>query len=242
MGKVVTFAKLSAQVAQGGAHIAAITANDMREMAAAFVHIAPGQHWTATVPDGSDCYLFMLDGAGIIVSGGARYRMLAQSFATIQEGATFTIENDSQAAASLVRVIAPPQRKDATPGFSSGLAVTDRGKAMAINLPAEKKKRIYFVGPYAVKSQRGHAMIVVYEKETVTGLHHHPNAESMFVIIDGALDFIVNGQMTRVERGQAAVFGINDKHGLRVAEGLACASFLEFHIPAAYTTVREQPN
>lgn len=239
MGKVVTFAKLPTQHAQGGAHIAAITANDMHEMAAAFVQIAPAEHWTATVSRGSDCYLFMLDGAVTIASGKQRYRMLAQSFATIQEGVTYTIENVSHAAASLVRVVAPPQPKDATSGFTGGLTVTDRGKAMAINLPAEKKKRIYFVGPYAAKSQRGHAMIVVYEKDTVTGLHYHPNAESMFVILDGALDFIVNGQHVRVGPGQAAVFGLNDKHGLRVAEGLTGASFLEFHIPAAFTTVRE---
>jgi mannose-6-phosphate isomerase-like protein (cupin superfamily) len=240
MGKVVTFAKLSVQHAQGGAHIAAITAGDMHEMAAAFVHIVPGQHWNATVAHGSDCYLFMLEGAATIVAGKERRRMLAQSFATIQEGVTYTIENDSHAAANLVRVIAPPHPNDATSGFTGGLQVTDRGRSMVVNLPAEKKKRIYFVGPYAAKSGRGHAMIVVYESDTVTGLHYHPNAESMFVVIDGALDFVVNGQMTRVVPGQAAVFGINDRHGLRTADGVAGASFLEFHVPAAFTTVHEQ--
>jgi hypothetical protein len=33
-------------------------------------------------------------------------------------------------------------------------------------------------------------------------------------------------------------FGLNDQHGLRVADGESSASFLEFHIPAAYPTVR----
>jgi hypothetical protein len=32
-------------------------------------------------------------------------------------------------------------------------------------------------------------------------------------------------------------FGLNDQHGLRVVDGESSASFLEFHIPAAYPTV-----
>jgi quercetin dioxygenase-like cupin family protein len=81
-------------------------------------------------------------------------------------------------------------------------------------------------------------MIVVYDKDTVTRLHHHPNAESMFVVLDGALRFTVNGAEVVVEPGQAAYFGMDDPHGLRVADGRDGASFLEFHVPAAYTTVR----
>ena len=37
--------------------------------------------------------------------------------------------------------------------------------------------------------------------------------------------------------GQATVFPVGDRHGLRVAEGEG-VSFLEFHVPAGYTTVR----
>jgi mannose-6-phosphate isomerase-like protein (cupin superfamily) len=242
MGRVVTFSKLPTQQAQGGAHIAAVTGGDMQEMAASYIHIAPGEHYTATVPDGSDCYMYMLDGAGTISAGRERRRFPAQSFATLEQRLTFAVENAGSVPANLVKVLAPPKLKHKMPGFAAGVSVAERVSAMVVNLPSEKKKRIYFVGSYGVKSQRGHAMIVVYDKDTVTGLHHHPNAESMFVILDGALDFIVNGQAARVGPGQAAVFGLNDKHGVRVAEGLAGASFLEFHIPAAYTTVREQPN
>ena len=111
---------------------------------------------------------------------------------------------------------------------------------MVVNVPDEKEKRLHFVGPYAVKSQRGHAMIVIYQKDTVAGLHHHPDAESMLVVLDGALDFTINGRGVRVEPGQAAVFGVNDKHGLCVSEGMSGASFLEFHIPGTFTTIREQ--
>ena len=49
--------------------------------------------------------------------------------------------------------------------------------------------------------------------------------------------FTVNGADAVVGRGQATVFPMGDRHGLRVAEGDG-VSFLEFHIPAAYTTVR----
>jgi quercetin dioxygenase-like cupin family protein len=104
-------------------------------------------------------------------------------------------------------------------------------------VPEQKKTRIYFVDPAAVRSERGHAMIVGYEPGTVTGLHHHPDAESLFVVLDGALAFTVDGAQKIVRPGEAAWFGCDDPHGLRVAEGFGTASFLEFHIPAAYTTV-----
>jgi len=80
-------------------------------------------------------------------------------------------------------------------------------------------------------------MIVEYVRDTVTGLHMHPNAESMFVLLSGRTRFTVNGADAVVGRGQATVFPMGDRHGLRVAEGDG-VSFLEFHIPAGYTTVR----
>ncbi len=104
-------------------------------------------------------------------------------------------------------------------------------------VPAELKQRIYFAGRDAARTERGHAMIVVYEKNTVTGLHMHPNAESMFVFLSGRTRFTVNGEDVVVGRGQATYFPAGDRHGLRVAEGDE-VSFLEFHIPASYTTIR----
>ena len=95
----------------------------------------------------------------------------------------------------------------------------------------------YFVGKEAARSERAHAMVVVYEKNTVTGLHMHPNAESMFVFLSGKTRFTVNGQDVVVGRGQATYFPTSDRHGLRVAEGDE-VSFLEFHVPAGYTMVR----
>ena len=238
MGQVVTFSQLPAKQMAGGIASAPVTGGEMREMAAEFIQVAPGRRWTATAPHGSDCYLFMLAGAGAISAGGNRHRFPAQAFATIQEDVEFTVENDGAAPADIVKVIAPPQADGRFAGFTGTISVIERDKAPVLDLPKDHKKRLYFVDDHAAKSQRGHAMIVVYDTQTVTGLHHHPNAESMFVVLDGALKFTVNGEQVVVKPGQAAIFGLNDRHGLRVADGLSGASFLEFHIPSAYTTVR----
>ena len=93
MGKVVTFAKLPRQQAPGGARIAAISGPDMQEMAASFVEIAPREHYTATIPDGSDCYMYMLDGVGTIAVDKQRRPFSAESFATLEQNLTFTVEN-----------------------------------------------------------------------------------------------------------------------------------------------------
>ena len=81
-------------------------------------------------------------------------------------------------------------------------------------------------------------MIVLYVKDTVTSLHMHPNAESMFVFLSGTTRFTVNGSDVVVGRGQATYFPVSDRHGLRVAEGDG-VSFLEFHVPAGFTTVKD---
>ena len=241
MGRAVTFSDLQPSKNVSGVQNAAITQGETREMAAEYIRIPPARQWIATAPPETDCYLFMVDGACAISVADSRLRFPTQAFAVVQEGIEFGVENDSSAPASIIRVIAPPRSNGrGTPGFTGKLAVMQRAAAPIVNLPKEKKKRIYFVDDNAIKSQRGHAMIVVYEKDTVTGLHHHPNAESMFVILEGALQFIVNGETVVLTPGQAVYFGLNDQHGLRVADGVSSASFLEFHIPAAYSTVREQ--
>jgi len=136
--------------------------------------------------------------------------------------------------------VAPPSpNRRGLPGFKGRLSIAERGKTPVVPVPEERKQRIYFVGDHrGARSERGHAMIVIYEKDTVTALHHHPDAESMFVPLDGALQFTVNGEDVLLGPGQAAYFAIGDNHGLRVAEGHNGASFLEFHIPAAFTTVK----
>src|SRR5215468_12181247 len=239
MGRAVTFSDLRPSGNISGVHSAAITQGETQEMAAEYIWIPSGQRWIATAPPETDCYLFMIDDTCAISVAGSRHRFPTQAFAVVEECIEFSVENDSSALASIIKVIAPPHSNGrGTPGFTGKLAVTQRAAAPIVNLPDEKKKRIYFVDDNAIRSQRGHAMIVVYEKDTVTGLHHHPNAESMFVILEGALQFIVNGEPVVLTPGQAVYFSLNDEHGLRVADGASSASFLEFHIPAAYSTVR----
>ena len=238
MGRVVTFAQLTRQKSDG-VGTAAITRDDVREMSASYVRVDAGKRWNDHVPDGSDCYLFVLNGSGAIASEDTRHVLSAQSFATIAEGRAFAVENNGADPLEMVRVLAPPNGGRGLPGFHGKLRVAERRTTPIVDIPEEKKRRIYFVGHGAAHSERGHAMIVVYAKDTVTRLHHHPNAESMFVPLDGALEFTVNGEQVKVAPGQAAYFAMNDTHGLHVAPGHSGASFLEFHIPAAFTTVRE---
>jgi mannose-6-phosphate isomerase-like protein (cupin superfamily) len=238
MGKVVTFADMSYRETTPGVKRAAITGAEMKEMAAEVIRLGPGASLTESVPAGADRYLFTLS-AGVTVSGqGASHTMAEESFATIQEGTRYTVGNPYGAEATLIGVLAPPPGSPAVrAGFAGGLTSAARATAAAHDIPAEKKRRIYFVGREAARSERAHAMIVEYVRDTVTGLHMHPNAESMFVLLSGKTRFTVNGEDVVVGRGQATVFPMGDRHGLRVAEGDG-VSFLEFHIPAAYTTVR----
>jgi quercetin dioxygenase-like cupin family protein len=239
MGRVVTFGELASEPVADGIKRAAITRDETVEMAAEFIGIEPGKRWTSSAPHGSDCYLFMLNGNATISAGADKLPFPAQTFSTIQEGVEFAVANDGSSPAEIVKVLAPPQPNGRPlKGFRETISVAERHKMPVVDLPDQKKKRIYFVGDHAAKSERGHAMIVVYEKTTVTDLHYHPNAESMFVVLDGALQFTVNGARVIVKPGQAAYFGLNDRHGLHTADDCDGASFLEFHIPAAFTTVK----
>lgn len=165
--------------------------------------------------------------------------MPPQTFATVQEGVAFTVRNDGAAPAGLLKVIAPPEPAGrALAGFKGRLRVAERARSAVVPVPDEHKQRIYFVGHGAAESERGHAMIVVYDGLTNTALHHHPNADSLFLLLEGAVQFTVNGEPVVVRPGQIAYFPANDWHALQTAPGHAGASFLEFHIPAAYATVK----
>jgi len=241
MGRAVTFSDLQPNETVCGVYSAPITQGETQEMAAEYIRIPAGKQWIAMAPPESDCYLFVIDGTCTISVADTRHPFPTQAFAVVQERIEFSVENNGGAPASIIKVIAPPVSNGrGTPGFTGKVAVTRRASATMVNLPEEKKKRIYFVDDNAIRSDRGHAMIVIYDKDTITGLHHHPNAESMFIILEGALQFIVNGEPVVLTPGQAVYFGLNDQHGLRVAAGTSSASFLEFHIPAAYSTVRSQ--
>jgi mannose-6-phosphate isomerase-like protein (cupin superfamily) len=214
---------------------AAITGTDGEEIQADIVRLAPGAKFAEEVPRGSDRYFFTLRGEASIAGNGVTQALAQDTFATVQEGVQFTVTNTGTSEAELLSVFAPPPgRKNAHAGFSGGIAVAHRSTPPVIPIPDQKKRRIQFVDKTAAASDRGHAMIVLYEPETVTKLHKHPNAESMFVVLTGKVRFTVNGQDVVIERGQATHFPVGDLHGLRWAEG--DVSFLEFHIPGTFVT------
>src|SRR5262245_51213604 len=115
MGRIVTFAQLTPQKSDG-VGTAAITRDDVREMSASHVRVEPGKSWRDQVPEGSDCYLFVLGGSGMITSDDARHAVSRESFATIQEGCNFAVENNGTAALEMVRVLAPPNGGRGLPG------------------------------------------------------------------------------------------------------------------------------
>src|ERR1051326_1694427 len=145
MGRVVTFAQLTPQKSDG-VGTAAITRDDVREMSASYVRVEAGKSWRDRVPGGSDCYLFVLAGSGAIASDDARHPVSRESFATIEEGRSFAVDNDGAAALEMVRVLAPPNGGRGLPGFHEKLRVAERRTTPIHDIPAEKKRRIYFLG------------------------------------------------------------------------------------------------
>ena len=238
MGSVVTFSNLPYRQTTAGVKRASITGPEMKEMSAEVITLAPGATLAESVAAGSDFYFYTLAGA-VTVGGAETTRRVEQdSFVTVSEGTALTVTNPGGDEATLVGVQTPPAHGSAAlAGFSGSIAVAARAATPVHAIPAELKRRIYFAGKEAARTERAHAMIVLYEKDTVTGIHMHPNAESMFVFLSGKIRFTVNGEDVIVGRGQATYFPTSDRHGLRVAEGDE-VSFLEFHVPAAFTTVR----
>lgn len=237
MGRMVDFASLAYRDAGKGVGRAAISGDDARHMAAEAIRLAPGAALTERVGAGSDRYFYALTGSATITVKGTAHVLAQDSFATIEEGTEFTLANPGSTPVTLVGVVAPPQGRGADgAGFHGGVAVTPRASAPTADIPEQKKRRLYFVDDAAARSERAHAMIVEYQADTVTVMHHHPNADSMFVPLTGKVRFTFNGKDHIVARGQATVFPAGDHHGLRVEEGKV--SFLEFHVPAKYVTVK----
>jgi mannose-6-phosphate isomerase-like protein (cupin superfamily) len=239
MGRSVTFASLPYGPAGAGVAQAPITAGDLRQMSAQLYRVDPGAKLQATVPAGSDGYLFMLTGNGRIAVNGSEKEIARESFAAVRETQTFSLANPSAEPVEIVYVLAPPPgspREHA--GLADPVAVISRADAPTAYIADQKKNRRYFVAKEASKSERGHAMIVEYEEGTETVMHYHPNAESMFVVLTGRIRFVIDGEPTVLARGQAAYFPTNDRHALRCADGTTSASFLEFHIPGAFTTIK----
>jgi mannose-6-phosphate isomerase-like protein (cupin superfamily) len=237
MGRAVTLSDLSPSAPSAEVVRTAITGSELSQMAADMVKLGASATWRDAVPRGSDCYLFAVNGAGTLTVSAQSHALPHQSFATIKEGTAFELTNGSDAPLDIIRVIAPPDAGDLA-GFTEDVAIADRSAIPFVEIPEQRKRRQYIVGSHAAKTDRAHAMIVTYVGDTMTGLHHHPNAESMFVLLDGTLDFTVNGDHVMVGPGQVTYFAMNDVHALRPAPGVDHVAFLEFHVPAGFSTVK----
>ena len=207
MGKVVTFADLAYREAEAGVKRAVITGAEMKEMTAEVIRLEAGARLTESVPAGADRYLFTLTGSAMLTARDTSHTLIEETFATVQENTAFTLSASPGAEATLISVLTPlPGSPAVRAGFVGGLFSAARATTAVHDVPAEKKRRIYFVGKEAVRSERAHAMIVEYVRDTVTGLHMHPNAESMFVLLSGKTRFTVNGE--DVHRGPRPGHGL----------------------------------
>src|ERR1700693_6204319 len=141
MGKVVTFASLQYRPHTPGINPASITGSDGKEMQAEVVRLAPGAKLAATVPAGCDRYFFTLTGEATVSNGGGAHRMPVETFATLQGGGKFTLENSGKAEAELLSVIVPPPGKSGVhPGFKGGIKVAERRKQPVVDVPDQKKR------------------------------------------------------------------------------------------------------
>jgi quercetin dioxygenase-like cupin family protein len=236
MGKLVDFRKASPQQIAPGVSQVAITAGEGRHMSADVLKLESNATHEAVAPAGSDQYLFTLSGEASLTVEGARHALGSGCFAILQEGKRYAVTAGA-VPAEVLSVVAPPAASGANlPGFKGGMKVMSKDDEPVDDIPADKKQRIYFVTKKTCGSERAHAMIVKYVPGTETTLHAHPDAESLFVFLEGTTRVTINGRESRVTLGQATFFPCGDKHSLHGDTGRS--NFLEFHIPYGYTTVR----
>jgi mannose-6-phosphate isomerase-like protein (cupin superfamily) len=239
LGKVIEFAAIETRPSDEGAVVAPfLDWFDGTEMMASLVRLAPDGRYEASVPRGSDQYLFVLSGAAQFAMGGVAAALAADDWLILEEGKSFALLGG--AAEILSITVPPPGAGRASAGFRGGFKKMSLAALPVVDLPAEKKRRTYLANEaLAAGSARGHAMIVGYTGATLTKMHHHPNAESLFVILSGRVRFTIDGAQRVLARGQAAFFPIDDSHGLKSADGNAL-SFLELHVPGAFRTVYDE--
>ena len=160
MGDVVTFANLPFRETGPGVQRAAVTGSAMKALSAEVIRLGPGARLIESVPRGSDRYLFTLTGGAAASARGQTQAMGEESFATVEEGVELVMSNPNRTEATLVSVLAPPSGSPASPasraGFSAGLVVAARATTPVHDVPEEKKRRIYFVGQDAARSERAH--------------------------------------------------------------------------------------
>ncbi|BCP52206.1 hypothetical protein K32_08230 [Kaistia sp. 32K] len=226
--------------AEGGVSSSRI-ASDGTTMEASLWSVAPGARAAITVPARSDGYWFVLKGTGSIADAeGQKQPVKPQVFAIAGQGSDVTLSNDGGEPLEFLYVISPPPGSQAEiAGYQGGLKTIPAETVALAHEPENKKRRAFFVGPKATPSGRAEGMIVHYEAETVTNPHFHPDADSLFVILEGALEFTNGRDLTTIRPGQAVFINQGHRHGTRVTPGQSGAAFLEFHVPAKFQTIQD---
>lgn len=189
-------------------------------------------------PSGSDQYLFVLAGVVRLATEALDVTLTPQTFVSVPEGQRFSLHAAVGVAVTVLSVVAPPPgARRTTQGSGRRMIVSHISHLPVLDEPANKKRRVYLATADTTGTKRAHGMVVFYEGETVTPVHRHPDAESLFVFLDDPALVLVNDREVRVDGGQAVFWGLGEDHGLRsaTARGL---SFLEFHIPGMYGVVR----
>jgi|SRR5580692_7633164 mannose-6-phosphate isomerase-like protein (cupin superfamily) len=203
-------------------------------LAAKFVDLPTGSTYTVSGQKGVDEYIYVFSGSVSLAGGDKQDELTAGSFAAVHEGMEIKLAGKAGTAGVLI-VSAKAPDVDGVPTGANTMAIDH---LPVVDIPDQFKQRIYLVGKHAVPSERSHVMVVNYVGDTLTKSHHHPNAESIYFFLKGDALVLANGKEQAVKPGDFVFFGVNDSHGLRSANG-GNMSFLEFHAPSAFSTVRE---
>lgn len=205
-----------------------------------FLSIGEGGCLDLTPSAASDRYLFVISGRATISDGNGTVRrdLGPRTLTALGDTDRGTLSSAGADEALFVSVTAPaPGSTRALPG-TKALTVLDAARQPVEEERESGKRRVYLVTEALTGSKRAHAMIVTYRADTVTPRHQHPNASSLFVVLEGHGIVIANGGEIRVDAGTVIHYPRGDRHALRSADERGM-SFLEFHIPAAYETVNE---
>jgi len=230
---------LTRSPASGGVRHGRI-AGDGITMQASLWRVDPGAEALIRIPQTSDGYFFVLTGTGSADDGARPQPLKPAVFAIAAEGSEIRIANDGGDSLDFLHIVSPPAGSRAViDGYKGPLKLVPAETVGLAHEPENKKKRAFFVGPKAIPSGRAEGMIVHYEKDTITRPHFHPDADSIFVILEGELEFTNNREEGTIRPGQAVFINQGHRHGTRVTPGHDRAAFLEFHVPAKFQTIQD---
>lgn len=236
MGKLIDYRATPGKAIGTGGNVVAITGADSTKMRADYIKLDANARIGGNVPVGSDQYFFILSGeCSLALEGKSTSAMKFGVFAIVEEGHDYLMT--SKVPCEVLSVLAPPPgQKSNVPGFRGGMKIISMHNEHVDDVAEKKKQRIYLVTKETAGSERAHGMIVKYVPETETTMHMHPDADSLFVFLEGNTEVTVDGKKSIGQFGNAAFFPAGNKHDLHGTPGNSY--FIEFHIPCQYTTVR----